>query len=39
MVAQQVRVAVVGTRLVEAIIRAIPLVNDLLHHVVAPADP
>src|ERR1019366_5246911 len=36
---QQVQVAVVGTHLVEAVIRAVPLLDNLLHHVVAVADP
>ena len=38
MVTQQVRIAVVGTRLVEAVIPVGPLINDLLH-LVPLADP
>ena len=36
---KQVHVAVVGARLVEALIRPVPLLDDLVHHVVTVADP
>src|SRR5260370_36262209 len=38
-VAKQVLVAIVGAHLVQAVIWAVPLLDNLLHHVVPVADP